>query len=225
MTFQNLKLTNDVPFEETKSQLFNAAGCTVSAAMKYLLRPDSEVVAAMSGLDLFNNAQSMVNRIATDDMTLKKLRFILLKGYLSNFVNEKCLAAISSNSVVTVKDLRDAVLGCYETYGAVVDTTRIVAKYFAHKSDLDTQRKMGTSGFRPSCSTCGEGLDTGHQIDFITRRGEIKGTTKLQLALAASNKAIPVQIVRLKGTSRRKKFLQRKRFLPRILTGCLLQTQ
>ncbi len=104
-------------------------------------------------------------------------------------------------------------------------TTRNVAKYFAHKSDLDTQRMMGTSGFRPSCSTCGEGLDAGHQIDFITRRGEIKGTTKLQLALAASNKAIPVQIVRLKGTSRRKKFLQRKRFLPRILTGCLLQTQ
>ncbi len=154
VTFQNLKLTNDVPFEKAKSQLLNAAGCTVSVAMKSLLRPDSEAVAAMSGLDLFNNAQSMVNRIATDDMTLKTLRFILLKGYLSNIVNEKCLAAISSNSVVTVEDFRDAVLGCYETYGAVVETTRNVAKYFARKSDLDTQRKMGTPGFRPSCSTC-----------------------------------------------------------------------
>ncbi len=27
-----------------------------------------------------------------------------------------------------------------------------------------------------------EGLDTGYRIAFITRRGEIKGTTKLQLA-------------------------------------------
>ncbi len=90
VTFQNLKLTNDVPFEEAKLSLLNAAGCTVSAALKAFLRPDSEVAAAMSSLDLFNNSQSLVHQIVTDNTTLKKIRFLLLKGYLANIVNEKC---------------------------------------------------------------------------------------------------------------------------------------
>ncbi len=109
------------------------------------------------------------------------------------------LTAITSNSVTTVEDLREAVLTCYEAYGAIVDTTRNVAKYFTGHTTVDTRKKSFTHGFCPSCSKCGK-LGQWTAILTTLHGGNRKSITHL-LALPATSKVISAQLAQRQKTN------------------------
>ncbi len=101
-----------MPFAEVKQKLMTAADLTVSSATRMFMRPYTEALSKILGVDIVNHAHSLVERMLVNTI-YEEVMLALLMGFFNNIGNDKPIVMLANVEINSVDDFVKDVYRCF----------------------------------------------------------------------------------------------------------------
>ncbi len=112
VTLQNKNLDKKMPFAEVKQKLMTATDLTVSSVTRMCMRPYTEALSKILGVDIVNHAHSLVERMLVNTI-YEEVMLALLMGFFNNIGNDKPIVMLANVEINSVDDFVKDVYRCF----------------------------------------------------------------------------------------------------------------